>query len=68
MAGNSINLLGNQSGESVVSQLFFHTLYTPPPINSSPENYAFKIRILELFLVVNEVFKAQELSKFLAEK
>lgn len=67
MEGNRINLLGNQHGESVVSQLFFHSPYTPLSIYSSPGKYDFNISILDLFLVVNEMLRAQELSKSLAE-
>ena len=68
MEGNRINLLGNQHGASVVSQLFLHAPYTPPPIDSSPGNYEFKTWILDLFLMVNEVLRAQELSNSLAKK
>lgn len=68
MEGKRINLLGNQCEESVVSQLFLHTPYASLLIDSSPGNYNFKTWILDLFLVVNEVVRAQELSKSLAEK
>lgn len=68
MEGSKINLLSNQHGESVVPQLFFHAPYTLPPISSSPGNYDVKTWVLDLFLVVNEVLRAQEHSKSLAQK